>query len=263
MPPMRHRFVRQVAGAVFCLLLPLPAAAQASPDVSAIAARVFNGYTRTTGADGSFRPETYAVGNGGRYDSMGAGDVIDVMPFNQLARTLAPSLAAAGYRPAQDPAKTDLMIMIYWGTTIGSRGGDKRPTLNRDQIEKFNSRMLGFEEDLSKVHALYFTTMASDVLDEFEAPRYFVVLRAYDFRLAHQEKKLKLLWETRISIRTQGNDFAENLPLMARDAAPYFGQVTRGLAWPPLKPGQVRMGETEFLDDKPAAKAKPAAEPAK
>lgn len=251
------------AGMLTVFLLPVLAAGQAAPDVSAIAARVFNGYTRVPQADGGFRTETYAVGNGGRYDSLAAGDDIDTMPFHQLGRTLAPALAAAGYQPALDPDKTDLMIMIYWGTTMSSRGGDGRPVSNRDQIERFNALMLGFEEDLDKAHSLYFTSVASDVLNEFETSRYFVVLRAYDFRLAHKEKKLKLLWETRISIRKQGNDFAANLPLMARDASKYFGQAAHGLAWPPLNPGKVRIGETEFLEDKPASKPDPGTEPAK
>ncbi|HWA24902.1 MAG TPA: hypothetical protein VG734_04435 [Lacunisphaera sp.] len=252
-----------LAGIWPAMLLPVVAMAQAGPDVTAIAGRVFNGYTRSTEADGKVRPETYAVGNGGRYDSTASGDSVDTMPFRQLAGTLAPALAAAGYRPARDPDKTDLMIMVYWGTTLSSRGETGRPVFDRDVVEKFNIRMLGFEEAVSQANALYFTTMGTDMLKEFEASRYFVVLRAYDFPLAHKEKKLKLLWETRISVRREGNDFVATLPLMARDASKYFGQATHGLAWPAVNEGRVRLGETKFLNDKPEDKPAPEAEPAK
>lgn len=234
------------------LFLAAAGAVFGGPEFTAVASKVFNGYVRPSQADGSHPAETYAFGNGGRYDSMAAGDVIDRMPFAQLASALAPALAIRNYLPARDPEKTDLMIMVYWGTTLSSRGGDGRPVTNVKYIENFNARMLGFTDAVDKARNLYFTSVAKDVLDEFEASRYFVVLRAYDFHLAHKEKKLKLLWETRFSILTQGNDFAETLPIMARDASRYFGEQTDGLAWPPAPEGKVRLGETEFLPEKPA-----------
>jgi hypothetical protein len=88
---------------------------------------VFHGYKRPKLADNSFKPERYAFAKGGRWDAAVAGDSIDKVPFDTIAKTMAGPLRKRGYVPAKDPEKTDLLIFVFWGTTTGMRhfGGEE------------------------------------------------------------------------------------------------------------------------------------------
>ena len=67
--------------------------------------------------DGSFKPETYVVGNGG-YVTGGATDKsMTKVPFPSIVRLLAGHLGKSNYFPARDSQKADLLLMVYWGTT--------------------------------------------------------------------------------------------------------------------------------------------------
>jgi hypothetical protein len=81
-----------------------------------------------------------------------------------------------------------------------------------------------------------------DMMGELEERRYFVVLMAYDFQKMWRQKKAKLLWETRFSIREQGNDFRRQLPAMAGSAAAYFGRDSGKLVHTELPEGHVDVG---------------------
>jgi hypothetical protein len=93
-----------------------------------------------------------------------------------------------------------------------------------------------------------------ELVDELEDNRYFVVLMAYDFRLLWKEKKHKLLWETRFSIRQRHNDFDQQLAAMAADASRYFGQDTQGVIRTPLREGKVTLGQPKVIDVEPEKK---------
>ena len=86
-----------------------------------------------------------------------------------------------------------------------------------------------------------------DMLNELEEDRYFVVLMAYDFQLLEKEKKHKLLWETRFSIRERNNQFDKQLASMASEASKFFGKDSRGLNHDPLPEGRVELGEIRDL----------------
>jgi hypothetical protein len=86
-----------------------------------------------------------------------------------------------------------------------------------------------------------------DLIAEIEDNRYFVVLMAYDFQMLWKQKKNKLLWETRFSIRERGNDFGKILPAVAQYASQYFGQDSKGLVRQPLPEGHVEVGEPRSL----------------
>src|SRR5476649_1746534 len=81
------------------------------PEV-AVNARVFNGYTRTKLADGSFKPEHYAFGEGGRWTRGVADNSVATLPFRKIAETIAEPLRSRGFLPATDPKDTDLMILV-------------------------------------------------------------------------------------------------------------------------------------------------------
>ncbi|MES1168659.1 MAG: hypothetical protein ABUL61_05770, partial [Oleiharenicola lentus] len=218
--------------------------ADMATDVPQVASRVFNGYARVHEADGSLKRETYAFGNGGAFDfAMVDGDGVEALTFQQITRDLAPVLARQGYVPATNPDSADLLILVMWGATRITTG---KPD-NYRQIEKQNIQILGFQDDVDKARSLSFTTFARDFLDELEAGRYFVVLKAYDFKTAWKEKRRLIKWETRFSIRRQGSDFVEQLPLMASYAAGTFGTETHGLIRPRDVPrGEVRLDETKY-----------------
>jgi hypothetical protein len=85
------------------------------------------------------------------------------------------------------------------------------------------------------------------MFDELENNRYFVVLMAYDFQLLYKERKHKLLWETRFSIRQMHHEFAEDLPAMAHYASQYFGRDSKGLIHGDVPLGRVDVGAVQSL----------------
>lgn len=87
-----------------------------------------------------------------------------------------------------------------------------------------------------------------DMLDELEHYRYFVVLMAYDFQLIAKEKKHKLLWETRFSIRQQNNQFDKQLASMVLQASQYFGRDSNGLTHKAIPPGHVEVKEPSLIE---------------
>ncbi len=267
---MIFRQLPKPAALLFCcgtLLLPRAAAG----DITAVSSRVSDGYARTKLADGSFQPETYAFGEGGHLSGSTADETIDKLKFIEVARTITGPLAGQQYLPAKDPKQTKLLIMVYWGTTTGSAEDPTLPNTNdvemklmfrsqRDHADVRNARLLGYDaEDIIGTdygRGLLLTALhrkTEDLLDEIEDNRYFVVLMAYDFQLLWKEKKHKLLWETRFSIRENRNDFGKVLPDMAQFASRYFGRDTHGLVRKPLKEN-VNLGELKILGVEPNGK---------
>jgi hypothetical protein len=90
-----------------------------------------------------------------------------------------------------------------------------------------------------------------DLVREVEEGRYFVVLMAYDFQLMWKEKKPKLLWEARFSIREQGN-FGRQLAGMTEAASKYFGRNSDGLLHRDVPAGEVEIGTVKSLGTEPA-----------
>jgi hypothetical protein len=98
-----------------------PAAAPAvdgAVGVTAVSSRVSKDYVRTKLPDGSFQPEEYAFGNGGRYDGPFRDASIDKLGFMDVARVIASALRAQNYIPARDLKTEKLLILVHWGTTI-------------------------------------------------------------------------------------------------------------------------------------------------
>jgi hypothetical protein len=94
-------------------------AATPSPteDITAVSAKVSKDYARLRRADGSYPVEFYAFGDGGHYGGPMIDVSIDSLTFLDVAHVIARPLADQNYIPARDPAKTKLMIMVYWGLT--------------------------------------------------------------------------------------------------------------------------------------------------
>jgi hypothetical protein len=115
--------------AVGTLLGPAAFCAGDGGGIVAVYASVSPAYVRTALPDGLFKPETYAFGEGGDWGGPMKDATIDRLGFLDIARLIAPSLAAKNYlpSPSKDPDKTNLLIMVYWGTTNGTRGASSSP----------------------------------------------------------------------------------------------------------------------------------------
>ena len=242
-----------------------PLSATEYGDITAVAARTSDDYVRTKLADGSYPQETYAFGAGGVWGAPLHDDSIDKLKFVDVAHSIAGPLAEKNYLPAKDPKKTKLLIMVYWGMTAGSaddpilrypstmEGGlDLVPQRNRTDLQ--NAKLLGYDEDdiigTDYGSGLLLTAAnlkVKDLYEEIGDNRYFVVLLAYDFQLMWKEKKPKLLWETRFSIRQRGNDFDQTLAPMTEYASRYFGQDSHGLIRRRLPIENIKIDETKFI----------------
>ncbi len=110
--------IRLLAGAL--ALLAFKTMGRASDDIdgiTAVASRVSNDYTRAKLPDGTFRPESYAFGEGGKWAGEISDVTIDKLHFIDVARVIAAPLASRNYVPSRDPNGTKLLVMVYWGTT--------------------------------------------------------------------------------------------------------------------------------------------------
>jgi hypothetical protein len=115
--------------------------------------------------------------------------------------------------------------------------------------------MLGYDSWLEKTQGDHRGTAMEqnrqDLFDEIEESRYFVVLMAYDFHLLWKEKKHRLLWETRFSIRQNHHEFDKELPSIAQFASKYFGQDSHGLLHEAVPLGRVDIGDVKSLGEVP------------
>ena len=282
-----------------------------SSEITAVSSVASEGYVRAKRSDGSFKPETYAFGEGGNWGGTMRDNTADSLNFMGVAQTMAGPLASQNYMPTREPKNANLLIMVYWGTTAGTKGasdsaeyqrlqesqvqsgtqptppppanaamaaatagaraGAQAAAIQRDvanqgfnsamatvamedkvrgQADAQNAQLMGYDSELAATQGLEGTALhyrRDELLSEIEDNRYFVVLMAYDFQLVWKEKKHKLLWVTRISIRQRGNDFGKTLPAMLRYASQYFGQDTHGLIRKPLPEGHVEVGEPRSI----------------
>jgi hypothetical protein len=300
--------------AVWGALLLSPAAALAAGDsqVTAVSSQVSDDYVRVRLADGSYQPETYTFGNGGRMAGPSRDDTIDKLSFDDVATAISGPLERQKYLPVDDrnPEKTTLLILVYWGTTTGTEGtsgsaefqnlqnsqpagnskasppppagnpsgpksggassvilGKSQPgtmasematvaaaEYQRDIDDMRNAQLLGYDSALSQAGGSGISTFKlrrDDLVSEIEQSRYFVVLMAYDFQSMWKQKKHRLLWVTRFSVRERGNDFGRILPSMVGYAAQYFGLDTHGLVRKPLPEGNIKIGEPKSLGEVP------------
>jgi hypothetical protein len=257
--PSRHLFL--VTLLLGMLAAALPALADKN-DAIVISSTAIPQYVRAVDANGKPRPETYAFTEGVHLQGDTRDRSEERMTFEEITRTLASSLAKQSYFPASDAASANLLIRVYWGTTKIFDDPEREQNIERLSTARANmqtaadagtpidliamnsalndsanannstaaavernARLLGYKLSLLKEEK---NTMASareqSMRAELAEERYFVVLMAYDFQFQRREKKSKLLWVTRLSIRGPGNNFTEALPALATAGSAIFGQ---------------------------------------
>lgn len=234
--------------------------------LTAVSSSAHNGYVRSRLPDGSFRPETFAFGEGGLMGAFLIRDpTFDDVGFTEIANMLAGPLAGQNYVPARGARATNLLLMVYWGETTG--GINTMDGALKDQLNYANARLLGFDTEgsiqaMSDATTVFFgrsfrsnmlDALHADVLSAIEVNRYYVILRAFDFQAAWRDRKMKMLWETRFSLSERRHDFERDLPGMAQNASLYFGRDSYGLVMKPIPEGRVQVGEAKAVDDQPDA----------
>lgn len=238
-----------------------------------MSSKVHNGYVREKLPDGSFKPETYAFAVGGFMSPRG-DDSIDKLGFDSISKTIRVQLDAQKYLPSHDLNKIDLLIVVYWGTTFGTGGTQAMAGGFKDQMDLNNASFMGFDSDgvfsagfadPSNMRSAILKQTHAAVMSAIELNRYYVILLAIDFQEVWKHKKVKLLWETRISLSERHHDFGQELPIMMQYAAKYIGQDSHGLVMKPVPEGRVDIGAVKSLGELPVKEGdgagKPAAKP--
>ena len=122
----------------------------------------------------------------------------------------------------------------------GSGPGSEEALLNMQSVnamrlraDETNARLLGYNREIVARDNISRYAGNGDAYDrlisDIEEERYYVIVSAYDFKAAKNEKKEKPLWSTRVSIRVRQNRFDERLPEMIAKASRYFGADSPGL----------------------------------
>jgi hypothetical protein len=296
------------AGAIAGALLLASLAAAGEDVATAVFSKTLNGYKRVKLADGTFKPESYVLTDGGVLPDTTRDNSQEKMSFVTIARVVEKLLAQRQYLMADDLKSADLLLVVHWGRTITfddvnysiglTDAGEAKATLEglranrensvndyaafsaaraefesqmlmvnmaneqRDRENEKNARLLGYKEDMDGSNDIRRVAMVSNQFDqlraEIEQARYFVVISAFALPLPADQKKQKLLWSTRVSIRSSGNNFGDRLPEMIASASRFVGLDTKHLVR--QFEGHVEMGELKVIgvEEEPAKPAPPA-----
>lgn len=267
-------------------------------DAVVISSTAAPGYVRPTDDKGKPVPESYVFMEG-KYLGGGTVDKSETrMTFDEITRTLATNLAKQNYLPTKDVASANLLIRIFWGTTLTyedpqrdqniaaintamanmqtatAEGGVADPGEMKMALGESggtagtvegaiarNAALLGYKRTLDKegrrmVASVEEQTMRMELAEE----RYFVVLMAYDYQFMKREKKPKLAWVTRLSIRGPGNNFTEALPALALAGAEVYGRNLDSLERIKVRDlpgGEVIMGDLKVIGVEETPKERP------
>jgi hypothetical protein len=117
-----------------------------------------------------------------------------------------------------------------------------------------NARLLGYIEDINDSNDIrrlvgVGADRYNDLMADVQESRYYVIISAYDFREATEQGKQKLLWVTRVSVRTPGNAFDDSVAAMLKGASKYFGQDSGRLIRGEETKGKVELGDLKFLGE--------------
>lgn len=123
--------MRNLPRLLLVALLGLPAPALRADEIVAVNSTLFNGYARTRGPDGKFLPEYVVFGEGGCRLRPMEDPAAARLTFARIARLVVPPLTKASYVPAANGQEASLMILVFWGSTLGSHGYDPNLTMQR------------------------------------------------------------------------------------------------------------------------------------
>lgn len=132
----------------------------------------------------------------------------------------------------------------------------------RDTRNLPNAKILGYLDAINQADGIQRWAGGgdryNDLLADIEEPRYYIVISAYDFPALDKTGKKKLLWQTRVSVRSPGNSFDQSFAPMLKSASRFFGQDSLRLVRSDETKGTVEMGELKFLGEAREALPEPA-----
>lgn len=285
--------------AVTCLLaLRLSPLLHAADDTvsTAVFSRVSKEYQRERLPGGGFKPEYYAIANGGMVGGTTRDQTVERVTYPEMAELVMRELARQGYHYAQSAGQASLMLVLHWGNTlpyndinfrqslgpasqamaalqqlknsnasqsdIDRAQGDLDAMLDLVEMERLmrntyvapNARLLGYIEDINDSNDIRRLTSVGDdryrdMMADVEESRYYVIVSAYDFQELTKHGKQKLLWVTRVSVRSPGNSFDESVSAMLKNASHYFGRESGKLVRGEELRGRVELGDLKFLGE--------------
>jgi hypothetical protein len=178
--------------------------------------------------------------------------------FAAAQANLSNALTMASMASGRDKAALEQVVDAAMSQMSGATVMLNMVNRQNDQTDFANAKMLGYDSEgvIGTEYGAYvkgtpLEVKRNDLVAEIEDNRYFVVLMAYDFQMLWKQKKHKLLWETRFSIRQLHHNFDKDLPTMAQFASQYFGQDTHGLVHKAIPLGRVEIGDVKSLGSVP------------
>jgi hypothetical protein len=265
-PHYRHRLV--ILGLFTMCLMAGGASSAAAANLVTVNATAVSEYVRPVDARGKPRAESYVFTEGKFFSSPTVDTSVARIGFNDIIQVLAPALAKQNYFPTKEVPAANLILMVHWGTTqvfedpqkefatdnmnaalndyrtaAAANSGDADPgALNAALAENRNTRasaqgaiarnaaLLGYKATLQREQQKIFVSPEEQTInEELNEERYFIIVMAYDYQLLLKERKSKLLWITRLSIRSPGTNFEKAIPAIALAGAGVYGQHVDGL----------------------------------
>lgn len=280
-----------------CLaLLPLGACGR---DTIAVSATALPAYVRPSDSAGRPMTQSYVFGQGRFFGGSWADRGLALVTFDQITRLLAPGLAKQNYFPTRDAAAADLLLMVHWGVTqtfrdpmaeinmerlnsaadeyraaaAANNGAADPGALNellaadatarqsaQGAIAR-NAALLGYTPTLEREQQRIFVSTDEQTMnEELNEERYFIVVLAYDYAFMRKERRSRLLWATRLSLRSLGHDFGLAAAALAQAGSGVYGRHLDGLVRIDYaeRAGRVDLGELKVLGD---AETTPATQP--
>lgn len=89
-------------------------------------------YAKRRAAASPPKVETYVFAKGQYFPGITYDRTLDRMPFEWIAKSLAPDLQRQNFQPTKDIAKADLVIVVHWGVTLPNDRGAELMALDPD-----------------------------------------------------------------------------------------------------------------------------------
>jgi hypothetical protein len=115
---------------------------------TAVYSRVDRSYKRAKANDGSFKPEYYALSNGGRIYGTASDITVDRVTYAQVAEIAMKVLALQNYRYAQTKEQAKLLLVLNWGSTIAPNGMHQQQNVAslRDALSSLQTAQIALNE---------------------------------------------------------------------------------------------------------------------
>ena len=146
-----------------------------------------------------------------------------------VGHALRTALDSAGYQLATKQSSPSLVLVYSYGSISeihdAPRYGNKpnfRARLDMVAPQKLVQQTLRYSLYETDSNAGFVRPDVRDTLDYANAPRYFVVVSAYDYNELTRQTPT-LLWRVRLSTGDNSGAMEDILPTLARASAPYLG----------------------------------------